>query len=128
MKLNTLNTVEAQAYADAFMKANPSEAVTKRFDDCPNCAFARVEDVQEWFTLSSASLQDEAISREAVTGWFQDDDVDGDCADEDGDFCSTPCYSTGDEMEEITDHLSHCSRAGLLLVDAAFFACHPAGL
>jgi len=122
MKLKTLTPAEAQGYADAFAKFNPSLSGEKRFDDVPGCTFATFPDVAAWFVYATEEKRNAAIRREAVSGWFQSDDDDDDTADEDGDFVSTPCYDPSNTLGEIIDFLDDCSRNDLLLIDPRFFA------
>lgn len=121
MKLKTLTPAEAQGYADAFAKFKPEECGLKRFDDVPGCTFATFEDVAAWFVHATEEKRNEAIRREAVSGWFFSDDPDDDVADVDEDFVSTPCYDPSNTLGEIIDFLDDCSRSGLLLVDPRFF-------
>lgn len=121
MKLKTMTPAEAQGYADAFAKFNPSLACLKRFDDCEGCTYATVRDVAGWFVCAEPSLRFAAIRAEAVSGWFESQESEDPDADEDGDFVSTPCYDPSNSLGEIIDYLDDCSRCGLLLVDPRFF-------
>lgn len=127
---NTLATItpkQAQAVAEAFAKAYPTDAVAKRFDTYPKAArFVLLTDAVAWFTAATPAQRSVAIRGEAVSGWFYSDDADDDTADEDGDFISTPCYSCGDNLEDILHDLDHASRCGLLLLDNADLLTDPA--
>jgi hypothetical protein len=122
MKLKTLTPAEAQGYADAFAKFNPSLAGLKRFDDVAGCTYATLPDVAAWFVYASEEKRKAAMRKEAVSGWFQSDEDEDDTADEDGDFVSTPCYDPSNTLGEIIDFLDDCSRSDLLLVDPRFFS------
>ena len=120
--LPTLTPAQAQSFADDYAARIPSEAVAKRFDDVAGLTYATADDVFVWFKRARSAKRAAAIDAEAVSGWFQADGYNDPDADEDGDFVSTPCYSEGDDIDDIHHDLHHAARAGLLIIDPAFFA------
>jgi hypothetical protein len=108
----------AQAHARAFNAAYPDEAVTKPFDFGPTACFMTLDAAKAWFYAMTPDAREAVLRTEVVMGWFQSDDEDDDTQDADGDFMSTPGCSGYDNLEDVWDDLEHCSRAGLLSVDA----------
>lgn len=113
-----LRPLEAQGFADRWTAAHPDDAVTKRFDDCPEGFwYITLEGAKGWMYMLSPATRDRLLRRETLMGWFVDESDDEETQDADGDFCSTPGSTGFDSLEDILADLEHCSRAGLLMLE-----------
>ena len=114
----------AQHLARKFAAAYPDDACRKDFDFGPTACFATLDAVKAWFVAMTPDQRESALRTEVVMGWFVADDQDDDTQDEDGDFMSTPGCSGFDNIDDILDDLEHCSRCGLLSIDAPMLSRH----
>lgn len=93
--------------------------------------FIKAETAARWLAGLTPEGRAKAIRDEVFGGWFADDeadfDDDGKCVnmeeagcDEDGEFCSTPCYDDGDLAPSVdSDDLSNLdwvARGGLVFI------------
>jgi hypothetical protein len=80
-----------------------------------SAVFVEVRTLVELYCTLTPSGRRALAQDEIIGGWFEEQD--GDDADADGEFCSTPCHS--DDVPSVCDFadaLNHCARGGLLFV------------
>lgn len=116
---NIMTPAQAQAWADAFALVNPSEKAEKYFHEHKGFFFIPAASACAWLSSLPVSAVLRVIDREALSGWFVEQCAEEmENADEDGDFISTPCYSSGDSFPNMLDMVNDVSRSGLIILES----------
>jgi hypothetical protein len=75
--------------------------------------FVKVDTMVELYRTLTPDGKESLAHDEILGGWFEGD---GDCEDDDGEFCSTPCHDEEvPTIGEFRDSLENCATYGELL-------------